>query len=78
MTRLDVLTPDQVVERWGGVVKRHTLANWRSKGRGPRYMRIGSRILYPLRDLELWEAAQAVGGEAGRDDGDGRIVELRR
>lgn len=37
-----------------------TLANWRSAGQGPAYLRAGGRILYPLDQLEAWEAARVV------------------
>jgi hypothetical protein len=30
---------------------------WRTRGRkrGPAYIKVGQRVLYPLKDLELWE-----------------------
>lgn len=31
----DSLTIEELVERWKGLIKRQTLANWRSKGQGP-------------------------------------------
>ena len=31
-----------------------TLANWRSAGKGPRYIRSGSRALYRQADLDAW------------------------
>lgn len=31
-----------------------TLANWRSNGFGPAYIKIGNRVLYPISDLEEW------------------------
>jgi hypothetical protein len=46
------LTPDEV---------RDTLANWRSKGLGPKFTRIGGRIFYPLADLKRWEDENASG-----------------
>jgi hypothetical protein len=35
-------------------VNPRTLANWRYLGRGPRYVRSGSRALYRLADVEQW------------------------
>ena len=29
-----------------------TLANWRTQGRGPKYFRVGRKILYRLEDVE--------------------------
>lgn len=31
-----------------------SLANWRSQGRGPRFFKIGRKILYSLPDLEAF------------------------
>lgn len=33
-------------------LERKTLENWRCQGRGPAFVRIGSRIFYRVRDLE--------------------------
>jgi excisionase family DNA binding protein len=38
------LTPDEVAERMR--ITRGTLANWRSRGKGPKFIRFGQRILY--------------------------------
>lgn len=37
-----------------------TLANWRSEGTGPRYVKDGASILYRMVDLESWLEAHAV------------------
>lgn len=50
------LTPTQLVRRWGDVVTTGTLANWRSKKVGPTYSKMRGRILYPVAQLEAWEA----------------------
>lgn len=31
-----------------------TLANWRTKGTGPRYRKVGGRVLYDKADLDEW------------------------
>jgi hypothetical protein len=49
------LTPDEVVARWRHRVNKKTLANWRSLGTGPRFTRIGNRILYPLTAIMSYE-----------------------
>lgn len=51
------LSDEQLVERWNGAVSKGTLANWRSKGTGPAYVKFGSRVRYPLAQVEAWEAA---------------------
>ena len=37
----------------GGVAAR-TLEAWRVYGRGPRYLKIGDRVVYRRRDLDAW------------------------
>lgn len=49
------LTPAEVVTRWNGAVTTGTLANWRAKGRGPAFIKFGSRVRYPLAKLQQWE-----------------------
>ena len=34
------------------------LAKWRMSGRGPRYMKIGRRILYDVEDVARWLGTQ--------------------
>jgi len=34
-----------------------TLRNWRYRGEGPPYIKVG-RVLYPVADLETWLATQ--------------------
>ncbi len=49
------LTPQALAERWCGVVTLATLSNWRSAGRGPRFLKAGGRVLYPLQEVERFE-----------------------
>lgn len=47
-------------------VSAKTLSNWRSQGRGPRYLRLGAAhggVRYRRSDLEAWIDEQMVGGE---------------
>lgn len=32
-----------------------TLQGWRQAGRGPRYLKLGGRVVYRLIDIEAWE-----------------------
>jgi hypothetical protein len=41
-------------------VRPNTLEVWRCKHRGPRYAKLGSRILYDPDDLEAFFAARSV------------------
>lgn len=49
------LTAAQLVQRWDGSIQKGTLANWRSKGKGPSYVKMGSKVLYPVAKVEEWE-----------------------
>lgn len=47
------LTAKQLAERWH--LNEQTLANWRHARRGPRYIKVGSRILYPMELITSFE-----------------------
>lgn len=52
---LQHLRPADLAERWAIPTK--TLANWRSAGKGPAYIKVGGTVRYTLADVELHEAA---------------------
>ncbi len=56
------LTIDALLARWRYGVSRGTLANWRSKGSGPPWRKIGATILYPLAGIEAYERDRTAGG----------------
>jgi hypothetical protein len=35
-----------------------TLENWRWRGEGPRFRKLGDRVLYALVELDRWQAAR--------------------
>jgi len=41
-----------------------TLERWRANGFGPRFMRVGKRILYSERSVSEWEKSVTVGSNA--------------
>ena len=47
--RANTVTPEDAARRLG--VRPSTLANWRWRGEGPSYVKIGGRVRYRLRDL---------------------------
>jgi hypothetical protein len=49
------LTENQLADRWQNSPR--TLQGWRQQGKGPRYLKIGSRVVYPLAEVEAYEAA---------------------
>jgi predicted site-specific integrase-resolvase len=52
------LTPVEVADRLR--VSVGTLANWRCRGEGPKFAKFGSRVLYPLSEVERYEKRQVV------------------
>jgi len=60
------LTPEELVARYRGEVTSGTLRNWRCAGRGPPFIKVGRAVLYPLEDLETWEARQLARTTAPR------------
>jgi hypothetical protein len=55
------LTPAELVARYKQTITIRTLANWRSTGEGPRYTKIGGRVLYPVQAVAEWESARTLG-----------------
>lgn len=54
------LTPNEVCDRYKGKITLKTLANWRTTGGGPKFSRLGGRILYPELEVERWETRHTV------------------
>jgi len=42
-----------------------TLANWRWRGIGPRWIKVGGLVRYRESDVEEWLDSQAQGGNGG-------------
>ena len=56
----DTLKETELAQRWD--ITARTLQNWRAKGIGPRFIRIGERsIFYRMIDVMAYEAANVVG-----------------
>jgi len=55
----EYITPQELIVRWRGRVAMATLRNWRcaANRKGPPWVKVGAKVLYPLRELKLWEAA---------------------
>jgi predicted site-specific integrase-resolvase len=52
---MELLTPQKAAERLG--FEPTTLQWWRTKGRGPRYVKIGRKVFYRPGDLDEFIAA---------------------
>lgn len=49
------LTPRELHQRLRGAIAERTLSNWRTLGSGPKFTKVGGRILYPLAEVIAWE-----------------------
>lgn len=58
MAKTPKLNTQEVADYYG--IKRNTLEIWRCKHKGPRYYKLGTRVLYDLDDLEEFFKARAV------------------
>jgi hypothetical protein len=47
------LTGKELAARWR--LNNQTLANWRHAQKGPPYIRVGSRVLYPIEGIHAYE-----------------------
>jgi hypothetical protein len=54
------LTIGEVVERYRRQISDGTLRNWRMKGIGPSYVKLGKAIVYRVVDLESWERSNSI------------------
>ena len=52
------LKPAELAHRWGSSVG--TLANMRSAGVGPPFIKIGSNVRYPLSGIEEYERKNTI------------------
>jgi predicted DNA-binding transcriptional regulator AlpA len=55
------LTPPETARFLG--IKEATLASWRCKGKGPRYVKVGGIVRYARADVDRWLAARRRGGD---------------
>ena len=50
------LDQGHLAERWQ--MSPRTLEQWRWQGRGPRFLKLGGRIVYRIEDVERFESEQ--------------------
>lgn len=62
-TPLRHLNQIELSRRWN--ISPRTLERWRWLGQGPRYLKIGGRVVYRLEDIEAFEAERVT--ETGGD-----------
>lgn len=56
----EYLTPSELCARYKGAISERTLANWRSRGEGPGFLKIGGRVLYVVDDVLAWEGTRRI------------------
>ena len=52
-------------KRGGGTVSPRTMQDWRVKGAGPAYIKLGKRVAYDTDDLDKWLLANRVEPKQG-------------
>ena len=57
------VTQVQLAERW--MLSPRTLDQWRWLGKGPKFLKIGARVLYREEDIEEYEARQLCQNTSG-------------
>lgn len=53
MSERPFLTGKELAARWR--LNNQTLANWRHAQKGPPYIRVGARVLYPIEGIHAYE-----------------------
>ena len=54
----NIINKTGLAERWG--ISRRTLGRWRSLGWGPKFHKMGGRMIYMMKDVEAYEAETAM------------------
>lgn len=54
------LDVQEVAARYNGKVSIRTFNNWRTRGGGPPFTKVGGRVFYPLSKLIAWEEARTA------------------
>lgn len=65
MSTMDLrhLNQVQLSRRWS--LSPRTLERWRWLKEGPRYLKIGGRVVYTLEDIQAYESKQAKSAKLG-------------
>lgn len=60
---MTMLSQDQLADRWQ--ISPRTLEQWRWLGKGPKFLKIGARVLYRDADVLSYEQAQVCQNTSG-------------
>jgi hypothetical protein len=55
MSEEEFLTIDELLARWKNQYAKQTLADWRAQGKGPKFKKIGKKVLYRIKDVIEYE-----------------------
>ena len=67
-----LLTPEALATRW--MITPRQLSQWRWKGRGPSFVKIGKKVLYPSQGITAFEQNNLIQGIPSHDIHRERIV----
>jgi uncharacterized protein YjcR len=56
MIMSEFLTTNDLAERWG--VHPVTVRKWKKRGTGPKWVKIGGKVMYPIDKVKEMETAQ--------------------
>ena len=57
------LTQNELATRWN--LSPRTIERWRSNGEGPRFVRLGNRVMFRLEDIEAFEEQHLLESNSG-------------
>jgi len=60
---MNKMTQEQLAEHWQ--ISPRTLEQWRWLGKGPKFLKIGARVLYREEDIDAYEAGQVCQNTSG-------------
>lgn len=66
MTDKIYLTATELAERWRSV--KGTLNNQRAQGKGPPFVKLGGKVLYPIAEIEKYEQANKITPKPANDN----------
>jgi predicted site-specific integrase-resolvase len=56
------LSERELATRWA--ISTRTLQRWRPECKGPAYIKLGGRVVYPVSEIEKYEQQNRHGGES--------------
>lgn len=65
---IEKMSETELANYWG--IKTTTLQKWRSIGVGPTYVKIGGKVLYPIKAIKEYENGRMFQGTGKKIDSD--------